>query len=122
MTPYGANPQLVYYVSYTTPAKIGPEIDSGAYCRNVISDRGLFRLVLNVLIHILEWLIYIYTTCPNYFDKFSALDKIVYIYSCAIDFFSNSFVRSSNVILVMFDAHTYRIASCFYVFAWCIPH
>ena len=54
MTPYGANPQLVYYVLYTTPAKRGLKINSGAYCRNVISDRGLFRLVLNVPVQILE--------------------------------------------------------------------
>ena len=67
MTPYGAVQQRVYNVSYTTPAKRGSKIGARAYCRNVISGRGLFRLVLNVSIGISEESICACVMCPNYF-------------------------------------------------------
>ena len=67
MTPLRTITQYVNDASYTTPAKIGLKIGSGIYCRNVISGRGLFRLVLNVPIGIAEEPIYAYTMCPNYF-------------------------------------------------------
>ena len=54
MTPLRTITQYVNDVPYTTPAKRGLKIDSGAYCRNVISGRGLFRLVLNMPIRIAE--------------------------------------------------------------------
>ena len=52
MTPLCAITQHINDAPYTTPAKRGLKIDFGAYCRNVISDRGLFRLVLNVPVQI----------------------------------------------------------------------
>ena len=54
MTPLHIVLQRINNTPYTTPTKRGPEIDSVAYCRNVISGRGLFRLVLNVPTQILE--------------------------------------------------------------------
>ena len=122
MTPLRTITQYVNDASYTTPAKIGLKIGSGIYCRNVISGRGLFRLVLNVPIRIAEEPIYAYTMCLNYFDIFFVSDKIFYMYSCEFDLFLSPFRTSSNVIIVMFDAHTYRIVSYLMYFAWYIPH
>ena len=87
MTPLRTITQYVNDVPYTTPAKRDLKIGSGAYCRNVISGRGLFRLVLNVPIRIAEEPIYAYTMCLNYFENFFASDKIFYIYSCGFDLF-----------------------------------
>ena len=70
MTPLRAITQYVNDASCTTPAKRGLKIDSGIYCRNVISGRSLFRLVLNVPIGIAEEPIYTYTMCLNYFEIF----------------------------------------------------
>ena len=87
MTPLRAILQRINNIPYTTPAKIGLKIDPGTYCGNVISGRGLFRLVLNVPIRIAEEPIYAYTMCLNYFENFFASDKIFYIYSCGFDLF-----------------------------------
>ena len=48
MTPLRTITQHVNDAPHTTPAKRGSKIGARAYCRNVISGRGLFRLVLNV--------------------------------------------------------------------------
>ena len=47
MTPLLTITQHVNDAPYTTPAKRGLKIEARAYCRNVISGRGLFRLSLN---------------------------------------------------------------------------
>ena len=52
MTPLRTILQQVNDTPYTTPAKIGPKIGARAYCRNVISSRGLFRLDLNTPLQI----------------------------------------------------------------------
>ena len=80
MTPLRAITQYVNDASCTTPAKRGLKIDSGIYCRNVISGRGLFRLVLNVPILIAERSICTYTTCSCYFEKYFILYNSFYIY------------------------------------------
>ena len=54
MTPYRTITQHINNRPYTTPAKKGPKIDHTAYCRNVISSRGLFRLDLNTPLQIAE--------------------------------------------------------------------
>ena len=58
MTPLRIIPQYVSNAPYTTPAKKGSEIGSRVYCMNVISDRGLFRLDLNIALHTVEKPIY----------------------------------------------------------------
>ena len=50
MTPLRAIIQHINDAPYTTPAKTGLKIGIRAYCRNVISSRGLFRLDLNTLL------------------------------------------------------------------------
>ncbi len=80
MTPYCAEPQQDYNTPYTTPAKRGLKIESVAYRRNVISGRGLFRLVLNVPIWIAKRSICTYTTCSCYFEKYFILYNSFYIY------------------------------------------
>ena len=54
MTPLCAITQHINDAPYTTPAKRGLKIGLRAYCRNVISGRGLFRLGLNVPLQIAE--------------------------------------------------------------------
>ncbi len=58
MTPLRTITQHVNDVPYTTPAKSSLKIEARAYCRNVISGRGLFRLDLNRPIQIAEGPIY----------------------------------------------------------------
>ena len=47
MTPLCTITQHINDVPYTTLAKSSLKIEARAYCRNVISGRGLFRLDLN---------------------------------------------------------------------------
>ena len=58
MTPLRTITQHVNDAPYTTPAKTGLKIGPRAYCRNVISGRGLFRLDLNSGLQIVEGLIH----------------------------------------------------------------
>ena len=57
MTPLRTILQHIKDEPYTTPAKRDPKIGTRVYCRNVISDRALFRLDLNVPVQIAEWVI-----------------------------------------------------------------
>ncbi len=52
MTPLCTIKQYVNDAPYTTPAKRGVKIKPVPHCRNVISDRGLFRLDLNTPLQI----------------------------------------------------------------------
>ena len=54
MTPLCTITQHINDAPYTTSAKRGLKIEARAYCRNVISGRGLFRLDLNRPIRIAE--------------------------------------------------------------------
>ena len=54
MTPLLTITQHVNDAPHTTPAERGLKIGARAYCRNVISGRGLFRLGLNVPLQIAE--------------------------------------------------------------------
>ena len=54
MTPLRTITQHVNDAPHTTPAKRGLIIEARAYCRNVISGRGLFRLDLNGAIQIAD--------------------------------------------------------------------
>ena len=59
MTPLRTITQHINDAPHTTPAEIGLKIEARAYCRNVISGRGLFRLDLNGVLQIAERLIYV---------------------------------------------------------------
>ncbi len=54
MTPLRTITQHINDAPHTTPAEIGLKIEARAYCRNVISDRGLFRLGLNTQLQVAE--------------------------------------------------------------------
>ncbi len=57
MTPLRTITQHINDAPYTTPAKRGSKIWARAYCRDVISGRGLFRLDLNTPLQMSECLI-----------------------------------------------------------------
>ena len=57
MTPLRTITQYINDAPYTTPAKRGSKIWARAYCRDVISGRGLFRLDLNTPLQMSECLI-----------------------------------------------------------------
>ena len=80
MTPLRTITQHINDAPYTTPAERGLKIEARAYCRNVISGRGLFRLVLNAPIWIAERSICTYTTCSYYFEKYFILYNSFHIY------------------------------------------
>ncbi len=54
MTPLCTITQHINDAPYTTPAERGLKIGLRAYCKNVISGRGLFRLDLNTPLQIAE--------------------------------------------------------------------
>ena len=54
MTPLRTITQYINDTPYTTPAKRGLKIEARAYCRDVISGRGLFRLDLNTPLQIAD--------------------------------------------------------------------
>ena len=59
MTPLCTITQHINDEPYTTPAERGLKIKARAYCRNVISGRGLFRLSLNIALQIADSSIWI---------------------------------------------------------------
>ena len=70
MTPLRTITQHVNDAPHTTPAKRGSKIGARAYCRNVISGRGLFRLNLNTPLEVAEWPVYAGIRNSSGFDKY----------------------------------------------------
>jgi hypothetical protein len=97
MTPFRIASQQVNDAPYTTPAKRGPEIWARVYSGNVISSRGLFRIILNDSIQVSESSIYTEARHSNLLVKHIVFYDCFYTYlchhRCRFKFLSYSFER-----------------------------
>ena len=82
MTPLRTITQHINDAPYTTPAKRGSKIGARAYCRNVISGRGLFRLDLNGGLQIADYHFLCKQVCSVHLEKQLIFDENYYTIMC----------------------------------------
>ena len=82
MTPLCTITQHINDAPYTTPAERGLKIEARAYCRNVISGRGLFRLGLNAPLQITDGSIWIKRVCLILLFKQLISDENYWVGKC----------------------------------------